>query len=282
MLCCCCFRVRSASGNGQLCFGLNRYSLHFSSFVVKSLNKNEQTGQYVQLCKYIYHYFFPGKEIMVSKCTFSAVWGFHTFVNVLKIGKVNKWKYFNPTALCSCSPSFSAFAFCLIPPYFFCSVILICFFSSFPSLSSIVSKHSLLIKKLFQRFLWLWPLDDLCSEKSDNQWETDLICLLLRHQDRMSFVSRAQPQAPRIFLAKQHKETMGASSPTRPILRKTPGLGTKQSREDDFERPQKCVIALTFLSNFVLSDQTSRGCFFRKLRKMFLILRHSAFLEFNS
>lgn len=156
MLCCCCFQVRSASGKGQLCFGLNRYRLHFSSFVVKSLNKNEQTGQYVQLCKYIYHYFFPGKEIMVSKCTFSPVWGFHTFVNVMKIGKVNKWKYFNPTAVCSCSPSFSAFAFCLIPPYFFGFVILICFLlvisflvihcvQTFPTNKETLSKISVIV-----------------------------------------------------------------------------------------------------------------------------------------
>lgn len=110
----CCFRVRSASEEGQLYLGLNRYRLHLSSFVDSNFfliwtNKESIIFSYGKINMFLLSRHFLYKETTISMCTFSPVWGFLAFVNVMKIGKLKKWKYFNQIELCSCSPLFFRF-----------------------------------------------------------------------------------------------------------------------------------------------------------------------------
>ena len=78
MLCYCCFRVRSASGKGQLYFALNQTGYTSVLLWILIFLMNEQTKHYFQLRKYEYvfivktpFFFFLYKEITVSMCTFS-------------------------------------------------------------------------------------------------------------------------------------------------------------------------------------------------------------------
>lgn len=87
------------------------------------------------------------------------------------------------------------------------------------------------------------PLDDLWSEKSNNQWETYIICLQLRHQYGMSNVSRAQPP-PRCFEFFQRTSAKYEGPWDLPplcahLLERL--LGTRQSRVEDLSAPKNTL-----------------------------------------